>query len=161
AAAGEDLAAHARRGAMIPAAFEYIAPTSLDDALDALRTADGDAKLLAGGHSLVPLMKLRLAAPSLLVDLGRGPGVRWIAASAGGRGIGARTTHAEIEKSAAVREAAPALAEAAHQIGDRQVRARGTLGGSITHADPAADLPAVMLALGATMILRSPSGTRE
>jgi carbon-monoxide dehydrogenase medium subunit len=146
---------------VIPASFDYVAPTSLEEALDALRSASGEAKLLAGGHSLVPLMKLRLARPDILIDLAHVPGLRGISRHNGGLSIGAMTTHGEIERSTEVRAAAPALAEAAHQIGDRQVRARGTIGGSLTHADPAADLPAVMLALGATMVLRSPSGQRE
>ena len=146
---------------MIPASFDYLAPTSLEEALDALRSASGEAKLLAGGHSLVPLMKLRLAQPDLLIDLAGVPGLQGVRRSNGGLSIGAMTTHGEIERSTEVKAAAPALSEAAHQIGDRQVRARGTIGGSLTHADPAADLPAVMLALGATMVLRSPLGQRE
>jgi len=145
---------------VIPAAFDYFAPTSLDAAVEAVARRGDEAKLLAGGHSLIPLMKLRLAQPALLIDLARIPGLGGISRSNGGLRIGAMTTHAEVERSAEVRARAPALSEAAHQIGDRQVRARGTIGGSLAHADPAADLPAVMLALGATMVLRSASGER-
>jgi carbon-monoxide dehydrogenase medium subunit len=145
---------------MIPASFEYRSPTSLAEALESLAGAQGEAKLLAGGHSLIPLMKLRLAAPALLIDLARVPGLRGIRRENGEIRIGGMTTHAEIAASAEVRKASPALSEAASDIGDRQVRARGTIGGSLAHADPAADLPAVMLALGATMVLRSASGER-
>ncbi len=145
---------------MIPASFDYRSPATLDEALEILTGAQGEAKILAGGHSLIPLMKLRLAAPSLLVDLARVPGLRGIRRENGGLTIGAMTTHAEIAASTEVRKSAPALSEAANDIGDRQVRARGTIGGSLAHADPAADLPAVMLALGATMRLRSASGER-
>jgi carbon-monoxide dehydrogenase medium subunit len=106
------------------------------------------------------LMKLRLAAPGMLIDLARVPGLVGIRHENGGVRIGAMTTHAEVAASAEVRAAVPALAEAARDIGDRQVRARGTIGGSLAHADPAADLPAVMLALGATLVLRSASGER-
>jgi carbon-monoxide dehydrogenase medium subunit len=145
---------------MIPASFDYSAPDTLDEALNLLKDAGGDAKVLAGGHSLIPLMKLRLAAPSHLIDLARVPGLRGVRRENGTLRIGAMTTHAEIAGSAEVHNAAPALSEAAGSIGDRQVRARGTIGGSLAHADPAADLPAVMLALGATFALRSPSGER-
>ncbi len=146
---------------MIPASFDYTAPTSLEAALEALVRTDGESKLLAGGHSLIPLMKLRLAEPALLIDLARVPGLRGVRTEDGGLVIGAMTTHSQVAQSAEVRRAAPALAEAARQIGDRQVRARGTIGGSLAHADPAADLPAVMLALGATMVLRSAAGERR
>lgn len=145
---------------MIPASFDYSAPNTLDDALKLLADAGGDAKLLAGGHSLIPLMKLRLAAPGHLIDLAHVPGLRGVRRENGTLRIGAMTTHAEVAGSADVRSAAPALSEAARDIGDRQVRARGTIGGSLAHADPAADLPAVMLALGATFALRSASGER-
>lgn len=145
---------------MIPAPFEYAAPTSLEEALSLLAQHGEDAKLLAGGHSLVPLMKLRLAGPAMVIDLGRVPGLSGISRSDGALRIGAMTTHAAVERSAEVAGAAPALAEAAHHIGDRQVRALGTIGGSVVHGDPAADLPAVMLALGAEMVLRSRAGER-
>jgi carbon-monoxide dehydrogenase medium subunit len=145
---------------VIPASFDYLAPKSLQAALEALAGNPDGAKLLAGGHSLIPLMKLRLSAPAVLIDLAHVPGLRGIRRQNGELRIGAMTTHDEIARSPDVRQAAPALAEAARQIGDRQVRARGTIGGSLAHADPAADLPAVMLALGATMVLRSASGER-
>lgn len=146
---------------MIPAEFDYVAPDSLEEALRILSERPDEAKLLAGGHSLVPLMKLRLAQPALLVDMRRLPGLRGIATRPeGGLRIGAMTTHAEIAVSAQVAAAAPALAQAAAEIGDRQVRARGTIGGSLAHADPAADFPAVMLALGAEIAARSTRGER-
>jgi carbon-monoxide dehydrogenase medium subunit len=146
---------------MIPASFDYSAPNTLDEALNLLKDAGGGAKVLAGGHSLIPLMKLRLAAPGHLIDLARVPGLRGVRRENGTLRIGAMTTHAEIAGSADVRDAAPALSDAARNIGDRQVRARGTMGGSLAHADPAADLPAVILALGATLALRSVSGERS
>lgn len=145
---------------MIPAEFDYVAPASLEDALRLLQERGGEAKVLAGGHSLIPLMKLRLAQPQLLVDLRRLEGLSGIRQSGGGLVIGALTTHAEVAGSVAVAQAAPALAQAAQQIGDRQVRARGTFGGSLAHNDPAADLPAVMLALEAEMVVRSAAGER-
>ena len=144
---------------MIPAQFDYEAPSSLDEVLRILGE-HGDAKLLAGGHSLIPLMKLRLALPSLLVDLRRVQELRGIRRENGSLVIGGMTTHAEVARSADVASMAPALAQAARQIGDRQVRARGTIGGSVAHNDPAADLPAVMLALDASFALRSASGRR-
>ena len=145
---------------MIPAEFDYAAPSSLDEALQLLADHPDDAKLLAGGHSLIPLMKLRLAAPGLLIDLGRLPELRGISQEGDRLRIGAMTTHAEIASSPVVAQAAPALAQAAQEIGDRQVRARGTIGGSLAHSDPAADLPAVMLALDAELVVRSASGAR-
>ena len=145
---------------MIPAEFDYAVPSSLAEALQLLSDHADDAKLLAGGHSLVPLMKLRLAQPGFLIDLGRIAELRGISQDGGRLRIGAMTTHAEIAASSVVAQAAPALAQAAHEIGDRQVRARGTIGGSLAHSDPAADLPAVMLALDAEMVARSTSGER-
>jgi carbon-monoxide dehydrogenase medium subunit len=145
---------------VIPASFDYLAPSSLAEALAALARNPDDSKILAGGHSLIPLMKLRLSTPGTLIDLARVPGLRGISRANGGLTIGAMTTHADIARSPDVAAAAAALSQAARQIGDRQVRARGTIGGSLTHADPAADLPAVILALGATMVLRSASGER-
>jgi carbon-monoxide dehydrogenase medium subunit len=145
---------------VIPTAFDYAAPTSLDEALRILAERPGEAKLLAGGHSLIPVMKLRLASPSMLVDLARVPGLSGIRETGDGLSIGATTTHAAIANSPAVQRLAPALAQAARQIGDRQVRARGTIGGSAAHADPASDYPGVLLALGATIVLRSTTGER-
>jgi carbon-monoxide dehydrogenase medium subunit len=133
---------------MIPKEFEYTAPTDLAGALAALRDGGEDAKILAGGHSLIPTMKLRLAAPSLLVDLGRIEDLRELLPSdrVGRMHVGAMVTHRQLAEGDGL------LAECARSIGDRQVRARGTLGGSIAHADPAADLPAAILALDATLI---------
>jgi aerobic carbon-monoxide dehydrogenase medium subunit len=145
---------------MIPANFDYFAPTSLQEALQILAERGEEAKVLAGGHSLVPLMKLRLAQPGALIDVGRIPELRGISVEGGRIRIGAMTTHAAIATSPEVTQNAPALAQAAHEIGDRQVRARGTIGGSLAHNDPAADLPAVMLALDAEFVIRSSTGER-
>jgi carbon-monoxide dehydrogenase medium subunit len=145
---------------VIPAEFDYAVPSSLAEALQLLADHADDAKLLAGGHSLIPLMKLRLAQPGFLIDLGRIAELRGISQDGGRLRIGAMTTHAEVATSSVVAQAAPGLAQAAHEIGDRQVRARGTIGGSLAHSDPAADLPAVMLALDAELVARSSSGER-
>lgn len=145
---------------MIPASFDYFAPSSLSEALQLLADRADDAKVLAGGHSLVPLMKLRLAQPAALIDVGRISELKGISVEGDRVRIGATTTHAAVASSLDVLANAPALAQAAHEIGDRQVRARGTIGGSLAHSDPAADLPAVMLALDAQFILRSSSGER-
>ena len=146
---------------MIPSAFEYAAPETLDEALAALRATGGAARPLSGGQSLIPLLKLRLAAPEKLVDLGRIAQLRRIAADADPISIGAFATHAQIEDSAPLRSACPLLAEVAGSIGDRQVRNRGTIGGSLAHADPAADWPAAVLALGAELVAVAPSGSRR
>jgi carbon-monoxide dehydrogenase medium subunit len=140
---------------MIPAEFDYVAPESLDEAVRALREGGEDAKVLAGGHSLIPLMKLRLAAPTLLVDLRRIGDLRGIRANGDVR-IGAMTTHAEIEDSPQL----GLLARAAATIADRQVRHRGTIGGSLAHGDPASDLPAVLLACEGSVVARGTSGER-
>ena len=145
---------------MIPVSFDYFAPASLQEALQLLADRGEDAKLLAGGHSLVPLMKLRLAQPAALIDLGRVAELKGISVQGGRVRVGAMTTHAEVASSLEVIQNAPALAQAAHEIGDRQVRARGTIGGSLAHNDPAADLPAVMLALDAEITVRSAGGER-
>lgn len=145
---------------MIPAAFEYTAPSSLEDALELLVQNGDEAKLLAGGHSLLPLMKLRLAMPGLLVDLGRLDGLRSIQDGDGYLRVGAMATHYAAESSDLVRRRAPLLTETAGMVGDMQVRNRGTVGGSAAHADPAGDLPAVMVALDATVVARGPSGER-
>ena len=144
---------------MYPASFEYHRPKSLAEAADLLRAHKG-AKLLAGGHSLLPAMKLRVATPPALVDIGRLVELRGVKAEGTGLSIGALTTHAEIAASADVRRLCPVLAEAAGQIGDPAVRNRGTIGGSLAHADPAADLPTVMLLLGATMTASDGRKTR-
>ncbi len=145
---------------MIPAPFEYAAAGSSGEALDLLARYGEDAKLLAGGHSLVPMMKLRLAAPSALVDIGRAADLAGVREDDGELVIGAVTTHAEVAASRLVRSRAPLLAHAAARIGDPQIRHRGTIGGSLAHADPAADLPMALLALDGSVELRSPRGTR-
>jgi len=136
---------------MIPQNFEYSAPGSLQEALHLL--ADGTAKVLAGGMSLIPMMKLRLAAAEHLVDLRRVADLKTISESSGEIHIGAMATHYEVESSALVRQRCPLLAETAGHIGDMQVRNMGTIGGSVSHADPAADYPAALLALGAKVRL--------
>jgi carbon-monoxide dehydrogenase medium subunit len=145
---------------MIPAAFDYVAPRTLDEAVRLLAEHADDAKILAGGHSLIPAMKLRLAMPQLLVDIGRIEDLSYVRAQNGTIRIGAMTTHYEIESSALLAERCPLLPETASHIGDVQVRNKGTLGGSVAHADPAADWPAAILALGAEMVVVGPSGER-
>jgi carbon-monoxide dehydrogenase medium subunit len=144
---------------MIPAAFEYSRPSSLDEALRIV-ASNPDVKVLAGGQSLLPLLKLRLAAASRLVDIGRLPELRGIGSTAdGGLSIGALTTYRQLQDSPAM--AYRCLAEALPEIADIQVRNRGTIGGSVAHADPASDMPAVLLALDATFVVRSASGERR
>jgi carbon-monoxide dehydrogenase medium subunit len=146
---------------MIPASFDYQRAGSADEAI-ALLTEHGDeAKLLAGGHSLLPLMKLRLASPSVLIDVGRLDDLRYIRDAGDHIAICALTRHRELETSALLAEAAPLLSHAAGHVGDPQVRHRGTIGGSLAHADPASDLPAVVLAMGGTIVAQGPSGQRE
>ena len=140
---------------MAAATFDYHAPSTLSEALSLLDGAP-NAKILAGGHSLIPMMKLRLAEPDALIDLGKTRGLRYIRETAdGGLGIGAMATYYDAITSDAVQANAPVLAEAASQVADPQVRNMGTIGGSLSHADPAADLPAVMLALGAELVATS------
>jgi aerobic carbon-monoxide dehydrogenase medium subunit len=134
---------------VIPATFEYTRATSLDDALAKLRAAKGDAKLIAGGHGLVPLMKLRLTEPKMLIDISRIPDLAGIRQRGDSIEIGAATVHHDVASSQLLQQMCPMLAEAAGEIGDPQVRNRGTIGGSLAHADPSADYPAVMLALDA------------
>jgi carbon-monoxide dehydrogenase medium subunit len=145
---------------VIPTAFEYARATSLDDAVAKLKAAGGGAKLIAGGHSLVPLMKFRLSEPKVLIDIARIPGLSGIREQDGKIHIGAGTVHHDVASSALLREICPGLADAAGEIGDPQVRNRGTLGGSLAHADPAADYPAVMLALDAEIHLKGSGGWR-
>jgi carbon-monoxide dehydrogenase medium subunit len=145
---------------MIPSAFEYLRPTSLAEATRLLARHADEAKLLAGGHSLVPLMKLRLARPSILIDIGRLGELRGIHEEHGMIIIGACTTHYAAESSALLQQRCPLLAETAAAIGDVQVRNCGTIGGSIAHADPAADWPAAMVALDAQLTLASSNGSR-
>ncbi|MGH9670699.1 MAG: FAD binding domain-containing protein [Terriglobales bacterium] len=144
---------------MIPAAFEYESPRTLGEAL-ALLASRADAKLLAGGHSLLPAMKLRVAAPATLIDLGRIAGLSYVRNAGENIAIGAMTTHAEIAASQLLHGMSPLLAETAARIGDVQVRNRGTIGGSLAHADPAADYPAAILALNAEMVAMSEKGER-
>ncbi len=139
---------------MIPAEFDYVAPDSLDEAIRAVSDGGEDAKYLAGGHSLVPLMKLRLAAPTLLVDLRKLDELRGVRRN-GSLSVGALTTHAAL-----AREGIGVLSAAAHTIADPQVRHRGTIGGSLAHADPASDLPAVVLAAEAELVARGAGGER-
>jgi carbon-monoxide dehydrogenase medium subunit len=146
---------------MIPVPFEYQRATSLDDAIARLAAAGGRGKLLAGGHSLVPLMKLRLSEPAVLVDIARVPDLAGIHENGDRIAIGAGTVHHDVATSELLRARCPMLAEAAACIGDPQVRNRGTLGGSLAHADPAADYPAVMLALDAEIVLKGPAGWRR
>ena len=145
---------------MIPTAFDYQRATSVDDALAKLQAAGEGAKFLAGGHSLVPLMKLRMSEPTGLVDIARIPDLAGIRAVDGAIEIGAGTTHTEVAASALLRDRCPMIAEAAAEIGDPQVRNRGTLGGSLAHADPAADYPPVILALDADISVRGLNGSR-
>jgi aerobic carbon-monoxide dehydrogenase medium subunit len=145
---------------VIPSAFEYHAPTSLPDAIALLGRYGDEAKLLAGGHSLLPMMKLRFAAPGHLIDLGRIPDLRGITQSAGEIHIGAMTTENELIWSPLLADKIPLLVEGARWIADPQVRYRGTVGGDISHGDPANDHPALMLALDASFVLRGPRGER-
>jgi carbon-monoxide dehydrogenase medium subunit len=145
---------------VISTEFEYSRAASLDDALAKLRAAKGEGKLIAGGHSLVPLMKLRLSEPKLLIDIARIPGLSGIRKKDETIEIGAGTVHHDVATSALLRQACPMVADAAGEIGDPQVRNRGTLGGSLAHADPAADYPAVMLALDAEIHIKGPKGFR-
>ncbi len=144
---------------MSPAQFEYHRPATLTEALQLLQRLP-DARLLAGGHSLLPLMKLRLATPAHLIDLGRIADLRYIREEGGALAIGALATHWMVESSPLVRQKAPVLAEAAGRIGDVQVRNMGTIGGSLAHADPAADYPAAVLALEAELTADGPAGRR-
>lgn len=144
---------------MIPPKFDYHRPSSVQEAVQLLQS-NPDAKVLAGGHSLVPVMKMRLAAPAALVDIGRIADLKGISNGGGSLRIGATTTYHEIANSADVKAAAPLLAEAAGQIGDRQVRYRGTIGGNLSHSDPASDLPAAVLALNGTLHVTGPNGSR-
>jgi aerobic carbon-monoxide dehydrogenase medium subunit len=143
-----------------PTEFTYHRPSSVDEAVSLLADLD-DARPLAGGHSLLPAMKIRFSTPAALVDLGSIPGLDGIERDGDGIRIGALATHADVATSAVVRDGCPVLAEAAALIGDRQVRNRGTIGGSLAHADPGADYPTVVKALGATITAAGPSGSRE
>ncbi len=151
----------AKEHPVIPAAFDYERADSAEEAIRLVGEHGDDAKFLAGGHSLLPLMKLRLAQPSVLVDIGRLSDLSYIRDAGDHIAIGALTRHRDVETSDVLKEHVPLLAHAASHVGDPQVRHRGTIGGSIAHADPASDLPATTLALGATYVVQGPSGTRE
>src|SRR5215472_6063324 len=145
---------------MIPASFDYIAAKSLDEALTLLAKHKDDAKLLAGGHSLLPAMKLRLAQPKVLIDIGRIKDLAYIHEEGGQIKIGATTTHFQIETSDLLHRVCPLLPETATHLGDMQVRNKGTIGGSLAHADPAADWPASVIALDAEIVAASGKGER-
>jgi carbon-monoxide dehydrogenase medium subunit len=145
---------------MIPAQFEYLAPGTLDEAVRLLAKHAEEAKILAGGHSLIPAMKLRLAQPQMLIDIGRISDLAYIREDGNQLRIGAMTTHYQIESSARLRQRCPLLPETAAHIGDVQVRNKGTIGGSLAHADPAADWPAAIIALGAEMVATGAAGER-
>ena len=145
---------------MIPTTFDYTRATSVDDALAKLKAANGGGKLIAGGHSLVPLMKLRLSEPRVLIDISRIPDLAGIRERDGKILIGAATVHHDIATSAVLRQRCPVLSDTAAAIGDPQVRNRGTIGGSVAHADPSADFPAVLLALDAEIHLKGTKGWR-
>jgi carbon-monoxide dehydrogenase medium subunit len=146
---------------VIPAPFAYQRATSADEALSLAAEAGEDAKFLAGGHSLLPLMKLRFAVPEVLIDIGRIRDLSYIRDEGDTIAVGALTRHHDLEHSALLASELPLLAHAAGHVGDPQVRHRGTLGGSLAHGDPASDLPAVVLALDAILVARGPSGSRE
>jgi len=145
---------------MIPNNFDYFAPNTIEEALQLLAQHGDDAKILSGGHSLIPVLKLRLASPGVVIDIGRITKLKSIKVDGATISIGANVTHAEIAASAELKTHCPLLVETAAQIGDQQVRNRGTIGGSLTHADPAADWPAAILALDAEVVARSSKGTR-
>lgn len=145
---------------MIPAAFDYARPTTVDEALRALADGGEDAKLLAGGQSLIPVMRLRLAAPSTVVDLTRVAELRGVRDDGDALVIGAMTTHSDVVADPLIAQHAPLIAQATETVADRQVRHRGTFGGALAHADPAGDLPAVALALDADFVIAGPEGRR-
>jgi len=145
---------------MIPAQFDYQAPTTIDEAVTLLATNSEDAKILAGGHSLIPAMKLRLAQPAMLVDIGRIKDLAYIREEGDQILIGAMTTHYQLESSALLKKICPLLPECASHIGDVQVRNKGTIGGSVAHSDPAGDWPAAIIALGAQMVAVGKNGDR-
>jgi len=145
---------------MIPNNFEYFAPTTIEEALRLIDRHGDECKILSGGHSLIPVLKLRMAAPAVIIDIGRVKELKTIEVDGDTIRIGAGVTHAEIAANSELRQHCPLLGLTAEQVGDQQVRNRGTIGGSLTHADPAADWPATILALGAEIVARSSSGQR-
>ncbi|HJM28054.1 MAG: xanthine dehydrogenase family protein subunit M [Acidimicrobiales bacterium] len=146
---------------MIPANFEYVRVDSVEGALEALKEHGDEAKLIAGGHSLLPLMKFRLAAPAFLVDINRLEELKYVEEENGHLRIGALTRHCDVENSELIKTNAGLLADATHHVGDPQVRHRGTIGGAIAHGDPASDIPSALIALRAIIIVSGPSGVRE
>ena len=145
---------------MFPASFGYVAARSVEEALQLMAKHGDEGKLLAGGHSLIPAMKLRLQSPGMLIDLGAVPDLRGIKVDGSHLVIGALTLHADVAASDLVRRRVPGLSDAASVIGDLQVRNRGTIGGSVAHADPNADLPVILTALNASFVAQSPAGAR-
>jgi carbon-monoxide dehydrogenase medium subunit len=145
---------------MIPAPFEYVRAGSVEEAIAALTEHGDDAKLLAGGHSLLPLMKLRLAVPAVLVDISRIPDLSYVRVEGDEVTIGAGTRHFELEHSDVARAEAPLLPHVASRVGDPQVRHKGTLGGTVAHSDPASDLPTALLALDGSVVVQGPGGRR-
>lgn len=145
---------------MIPSAFDYVVPSSLDDAVALLRAHDGEAKVLSGGQSLIPMLKLRLAAPAVLVDINHIAGLDYVEEREGALRIGALTREAALERSAVVRERYPILLDTARVIADPLVRNSATICGNVAHGDPGNDHPATMMALDATFVVRGPDGTR-
>jgi carbon-monoxide dehydrogenase medium subunit len=146
---------------MIPAPFEYVRASTVDEAIAALTEHGDDAKLLAGGHSLLPLMKLRLAVPAVLVDISRIPEFSYVRADGDEVAIGAGTRHYELEHSDVARAEVPLLPHVASRVGDPQVRHKGTLGGTVAHSDPASDLPTALLALDGSVVVQGPGGRRS
>ncbi|WP_419916364.1 FAD binding domain-containing protein [Candidatus Poriferisodalis sp.] len=146
---------------MIPAAFDYVRAGSAEEAIALLGEHGDEAKLLAGGHSLLPMMKLRLAVPSVLVDIGRVSDLSYITDGGDHIAVGALTRHRALETSDLLAAECPLLGHVAGEVGDPQVRHRGTIGGSLAHSDPASDLPAAVLALGGTLVAQGPNGSRE
>jgi aerobic carbon-monoxide dehydrogenase medium subunit len=146
---------------MIPGPFEYVRVGSVEEAIAALVEHGDDAKLLAGGHSLLPLMKLRLAMPAVLIDIARIPELSYVRVEGDEVAIGAGTRHFELERDAVAGAEVPLLPHVASRVGDPQVRHRGTLGGTVAHSDPASDLPTALLALGGSVVVQGPGGRRS
>jgi aerobic carbon-monoxide dehydrogenase medium subunit len=146
---------------VIPGSFEYVRPTSVEEAVAALVEHGDDAEIFAGGHSLLPLMKLRLAMPAVLINISRIPGLSYVRVDGDEVAIGAGTRHHELEQDEVAAAEVPLLPYVASQVGDPQVRHRGTIGGTVAHSDPASDLPTALLALGGTVVVQGPSGRRD
>ena len=146
---------------MIPGRFKLVRPASVEEAVAALAAYGDDAKVLAGGHSLLPLMKLRLAMPDVLIDISRIPGLSYVRVDGDEVAIGAGTRHHELERDAVAAAEVPLLPHVASRVGDPQVRHRGTIGGTVAHSDPASDLPTALLALGGDVVVQGPNGRRS